>query len=162
MRQREDVVVHDAFQMAAKDLAGIDFIKTVPKTARQKSLSLAGIEERAVSGYRHEHIVGAKIKMLGDLYRGDDIREPRDADIVEGTHHIRVDLAPSDEVAASGIAAEQQIERIAGQIGNADDEVGVHDVVDQRNMLVADTLDFVVSITLQRHGWTCGGCGGDD
>src|SRR5262249_12084628 len=99
---------------------------------------------------------------LGDLYRGDNIREPRDADIVEGTHHIRVDLAPSDHVAAPDIAAEQQIERVAGQIGYADDEVGVHDVVDQRTMLVADTLDFALLITSARHGRASAGFGRDD
>jgi len=71
----EDVIVHDAFQMAAEDLAGIDLVESVPIPARQKSLSFAGVEQRAIGRHRHDHIVSAEIKMLGDLYRGD--RHPK-------------------------------------------------------------------------------------
>src|SRR5438552_18483101 len=87
--------------------------------------------------------------MLGDLYRGDDIREPGNADIVESSHHVRVELAASGQVAAPDIAAEQQIERVAGQIRYADDDVGIHDVVDQGNMLVTDALDIVLAVTIE-------------
>src|SRR5439155_1352165 len=117
MSQLEDVIVHDAFQMAAEDLAGIDLIESVPIPAGQKSLSFAGVEQSAIGRHCHDHIVSAEIKMLGDLYRGDDIREPGNADIVEGSHHVRVDPAASGQVAEPEIADEQQIERVAGEIG---------------------------------------------
>src|SRR5260370_20958215 len=90
--------------------------------------------------------------MLGDLYGGDDIGKPRDADVIEGSHHIRVDLSPPRQIAAPDIASKQEIERIRGQIGHADDQVGVHDVVDEGNVLVADALDIVLAISVPKHG----------
>src|SRR5260370_17021640 len=39
MSQLEDVIVHDAFQMAAEDLAGIDLIEPVAITAPHKTPS---------------------------------------------------------------------------------------------------------------------------
>src|SRR6266511_2125812 len=162
MGQLEHVVVRDPFQMAAEDLGGIDLVETIPIAAGEKPFPLAGIEQRAVGRYRHDHVIGAKIKMLGDLYGGDDIRKPRDADIVEGPHHVRIDLAPAHQVAASGIAAEKQIERIAGQIGHADDEVGIHDVVDQRDVLVPDALDVVLAVSIAEHGRAFDGLGRGD
>src|SRR6266436_3288591 len=131
MSQLEDVIVHDAFQMAAEDLAGIDLIEPVAITARQKSLSLAGVEQRAVGRDCHDHIVS-------------------------------VDFAAPDQVAAPGIAAEQQVEGIARQIRYTDDEVGIHDVVDQRNMLVADTLDVVLAVSIAKHRRAFESLGRDD
>src|SRR5262245_55552018 len=44
MGELEDVIVHEAFQMAAVDLAGIHFIEPVGITAGRKALPLAGVE----------------------------------------------------------------------------------------------------------------------
>ncbi len=110
MREFEDVIVHDTFQVAAEDLAGVDLVESIPIAARQKAASFAGIEQRAVGRHRHDHVVGVEIKMFGDLYGGDDIGKPRDADVVEGSHHIRVDLSPPRQIAAPDIASEQEIE----------------------------------------------------
>src|SRR5262249_38309189 len=100
----------DAFQVAAEDLAGVDLVEPVPIAARQKALPLAGVEQRAVGRHRHDHVVGAKIKMFGDLYGGGDIWKPLEADVVEGSQHIRVDLSPHRQIAASDIASKQEIE----------------------------------------------------
>src|SRR5207248_10304265 len=82
MGQLEDVIILDAFQVAAEDFPGIDLVEPVAVAPRQKAAPLAGVKERAVGRHRHHHVVGAEIKMLGDLYGGDDIRQPRDADVV--------------------------------------------------------------------------------
>src|SRR5262249_9880274 len=92
MRELEDVIVHDAFQVAAEDLAGVDLVESIPIAARQKAPSFAGVEQRAVGRDRQDHVVGVKIKMLGDLYGGDDVGKSRDANIVERSHPIPVDL----------------------------------------------------------------------
>src|SRR5947207_2044606 len=64
MSQLEDVIVHDAFQMAAEDLAGIDLIESVPIPARQKSLSFAGVEQRAIGRHCHDHIVSDDFRAM--------------------------------------------------------------------------------------------------
>ncbi len=40
---------------------------------------------------------------------------------------------------------EDGLEVVGGAVGDVDDEVGVHDVVDERHVLVADALDVVVA-----------------
>src|SRR5262249_57677566 len=111
MRELEDVIVHDAFQVAAEDLAGVDLVESVAIAAGQKGAALTGVKQRAVGRHRHDHVVGVKIKIFGDLYGGDDIGKSRDANVVEGSHHIRVDLSPPRQIAAPDIAAKQEIER---------------------------------------------------
>src|SRR5262249_41155366 len=110
MGELEDVIVHDAFQVAAEDLAGVDLVESVRIAARQKALPLAGVEQRAVGRHCHDHVVGVKIEMFGDLYGGDDICEPRDARVVPRSLPTRVDLSPPRQIAASDIASKQEIE----------------------------------------------------
>ena len=92
--------------------------------------------------------------MLGELDRGDDVGKSRDADVVELAHDLRIDLAPPRQVGAPGIAAEEQVERVARVVRHADHDVGVHHVVDQRDVLVADALDVVLAIAVLEHGRT--------
>src|SRR5262245_65445643 len=96
MRELEDVIVHDAFQVTAEDLARVDLVESVPIPARQKAPSLTGVKQRAVGRHRHDHVVGVKIKMFGDLYGGADIGKSRDAKVVVGCHNVRVYLSWPD------------------------------------------------------------------
>ena len=61
---------------------------------------------------------------------------------------MRVDAAPLDEVSAPLVAVEQHHQRIGGAVADADDRVGVHDVVDIGHVLVADALDVVLAVTV--------------
>src|SRR5262245_53457570 len=144
----EHVIVDDAFQMAAEDLAGVHFIEPIWIAARQEVLPLTGIELGAVSGDRHDHVVFAVVEVLGELDGGDDIRQSGNADILESAHHGGIDLASPDQITAPGIAAEQQVERIARQVGDTHNNVGVHHIMDEWNMLVADTLDVVLAVAV--------------
>src|SRR6185503_5820428 len=73
-------------------------------------------------------------------------------DIVEPADQFGIDLPPPAEVTATTFAAEQQVERIAGGIRYADNDIRIHDVVDQRDMLVADPLDVVLAMAVVEHG----------
>src|SRR5271166_4344043 len=157
MGELEDVIVDDALQVAAEDLAGVDFIEPVAIASREETLPLTRIKRGAIGGDRHDHVVATEIEMLGDLDCGDDVGEARDADIVESTRHFRIDLAPPSQITASDITPEQGIERIAGEIGHADHHVGVHHVVNKRNMLVADALDVMRPVSVAQHGRTLDG-----
>src|SRR6266852_5218429 len=77
MGELEDVIIHNAFQVAAEDLAGIHFIEAVPIAARKKILALAGVERSAVGGDSHDHVVGTEVEMLGNLDGGHDVGQSR-------------------------------------------------------------------------------------
>ena len=61
-------------------------------------------------------------------------------------------LRRSGEIVAAALVAEQQIERIARRIRHRDHDVGIHDVVDEWNVLVADALDVVLAVAVAEHG----------
>src|SRR5205823_5240233 len=61
---------------------------------------------------------------------------------------------PIPQIVAPGLRAEQQIELVGDAVGDADDDIGVHHVMYQRNMLVADALDVVLAIAIVEHGRT--------
>ena len=146
------MIVGDAFQMVAENLAGIDLVESAGIAPCEIGLTFAVVESRAIGRDRHDDVVRAIIKMLGELDRGDDVRQPGNADIVELADQFRIDLPPPAEVTAAAFAAEQQVERVAGGIRHADNDIGIHHVVDQRDMLVADPLDVVLAMAVVEHG----------
>src|SRR3954469_15840618 len=152
MRQLEDVVVGDALEMAPEDLAGGGLVEALRIAAGKVGLALARIHLGAVGRDRHDDVLRPEVKVLRELDRGDDVGKPRDADIVELADHLGIDLAPSGEIAPAGIAAEEQVEPIARCVRDADHQVGVHDVVDERDVLVPDALDIVLAIAVLEHG----------
>src|SRR3954469_11723692 len=148
------VIVGDAFQMVTESLPGIDLVESAGITPCEIGLTFALVESRAVGGDRHDDVVWAIFKMLGELDGGDDVRQPGNTDIVELAYQFRIDLPPPAEVSAAALAAEQQVERIAGGMRHADNDIGIHDVVDERDMLVADPLDVVLAMAVVEHGRT--------
>ena len=95
--------------------------------------------------------------MFGELDRGNHIGEPRNPDVVELAHERRIYLAAAGQIAAANFAAEQQVQRVTRRVRDSDDDVGVHDIVDQRNMLIPDALDIVFAIAVTQHGRAFGG-----
>ena len=101
------VIVGDALQVVAENLAGIDLVESAGITPREVALTFAVVQGRAIGRDRHNDIVRAIVEMLGKLDRGDDVRQPGNADIVELANQIRIDLPPPAEVTAAAFAAEQ-------------------------------------------------------
>jgi len=55
------------------------------------------------------------------------------------------------EICPSGLGVERQIQLIGCLIGDTDDDVGVRDVVDQWDVLVADALNVVLAVPVLEH-----------
>ena len=54
----------------------------------------------------------------------------------------------------AGRRVEQHAERVGRPIGHGGDHVGVHHVVDERDVLVADSLDVVLAEPVLEHRGT--------
>ena len=63
----------------------------------------------------------------------------------------RFEPDPIDEMGLARIGVEQGVERVGRTVAHRDDVVGVHHVVDQRDVLVADALDVVVAEAVLQH-----------
>src|SRR6266853_1187387 len=126
MAKLEQVIVHDALHMAGEYLAGIHLIEPLRISPARVRLTLAAVHPGAIGG---------------ELDGRHDVGEPGDADIVELAHERGVERAAAGEIATADVGAEQLIERIARRVRDADHDIGVHDVVNQRDVLVADALN---------------------
>ena len=65
---------------------------------------------------------------------------------------VAVEVRPRRQIGPARLGVEQQVELVADPVGDRDDEVRVHHVVDQRDVLVADALDVVLAIAVLEHG----------
>jgi hypothetical protein len=66
------------------------------------------------------------------------------------------------EVLAAGVGVEEGVEFVGRLVGDGDDDVGVGDVVDQRDVLVADALDVVFAEAVLEHRRALERFDGDD
>src|SRR4029077_20947038 len=65
---------------------------------------------------------------------------------------FRIDLPSPADVTATAFAAEQQVESVARRIRAPDHDIGIHHVVNERDVLVADPLDVVLAVAVVEHG----------
>ena len=65
---------------------------------------------------------------------------------------LRIDGAAAGQVLAPGSRVEQRVQPVAIAVRDADHGVGVHHVLDQRDVLVADPLDVVGPVAVIEHG----------
>ena len=149
--------------MPAENLAGIDLVEAVRIAPWRDSSarSLAYIAALSVATVMMTSF-GVEIECLASLIAATMLARPEmpmssnwrtsSGSILRRPAHIR----------APDIAAEEQVERVARAIRHADHDVGVHDVVDQRDVLVADALDVVLAIAVLEHGRTFQRLDGDD
>ncbi len=152
MTELEHVVVDDALEVAAEELPCIDLVEPTRIASLDICTPLARVHRGAVRRDGHDDVIGAVLEMLRELDGPDDVGEPRDTDVVELAHELGVELAPPGEIRAADFAAEQLIEAVACRVRYGDDGIGVHDVVDQRDVLVADALDVVLAVAVAQHG----------
>ena len=82
--------------------------------------------------------------------------------MLQGGHDVGGDAAAFDEVAAAVIGVEQHVEFVGRLVGDRDDDVGVGDVVDQRDVLVTDALDVVLAEPVLEHRRALERLDGDD
>ena len=68
--------------------------------------------------------------------------------MAEHARHRRFQAEPARHVGAAYVGVEDGVEPVGGLVADADHEIGIHHVVDQRHMLVADALDVVLAITV--------------
>ena len=66
------------------------------------------------------------------------------------------------QVAEAVVGVEQHVELVGGPVADGHDDVGVHHVVDQRDVLVADALDVVLAEAVLEHRRALERLDGDD
>src|SRR5688572_22005452 len=134
--------------MAGKDLPGVHFVESVAIAALDEDVAFAVVKRRAVGCDRHQDVVWSVIEMLGELDSSDNVCKPGNSDVFELPDDFRINLAAAGQVVAADFAAEQKVQPVARGVGDPDYDVRVHDVVDERNMLVADALNVVLAVSV--------------
>ena len=124
--------------------------------------ALARVQRRAVGGHGDDRVVGAEVEQLGGPDRGQhvaDATSPKCCSVCE--HRLRHQPAVG-EVAETVVGVEHHVQLVGGPVADRDDDVGVHHVVDQRDVLVADALDVVLAEAVLQHRRALQRLDGDD
>ena len=66
------------------------------------------------------------------------------------------------QVVASCRSIEQHIEFVGCAVGNRGNDIGIHYVVNERNVLVANSLNVVLAKSVFQHGWALKGLNSND
>ena len=66
----------------------------------------------------------------------------------ERARQLRRHAQPPRQIVAARVGVEHGIEPVGRLVADADHQIGVHDVVDQRHVLVADALDVVLAVAV--------------
>ncbi len=90
--------------------------------------------------------------MLGHLDGAQDVGNRRQAEVDERARDCLRQAEAAGKVVTPDLGVEDGVEAVGGLIRDADHEVGVHDVVDQRHVLVADALDVVLAVAVVEQG----------
>ncbi|MNM92147.1 hypothetical protein D3C81_1044690 [compost metagenome] len=141
----------DALQVAAEGLRRADHIEAVGIGTPSVAAALAVVHCGTVGGHGKDQVVGAQAIVPGQFDGADDIGPPRDPDAGQGIEQVRVEVLPLMQIGSAGCRVEEQVQCIAAVVRYADHDVGVHHVVNQGDMLVADALDVVFAIAVREH-----------
>ena len=133
-----------ADKFGAQDVRHLARVVPALEIARQ----LAAIERSAIGRHRHDHVVRSQPVVLGELDGADDIGKARQPEILERAQQRRLDSQPFRHVGTADVGVEYRVEPVRRLVRNADHHVGVHDVVNERHMLVADALDVVLAVAV--------------
>ena len=80
----------------------------------------------------------------------------------EQPHRGGIDAGPVDQLIPARRRVEQNVERVGAHVADRHDVVGVHHVVDQRDVLVAYALDVVLAVAVLQQGGALQRLGGHD
>jgi len=160
--QFQHVVLADAGQRAAEHLRRRHLVEAAGEVALQRLVALAAVHGGTVGGDGDDHVLLAQVQALGGLDRRQDVADAGNADRAQRADRlVGQPLAFGQEGAPLG-GVEQHVDRIGRGVGDADDEIAVHHVLDQRDVLVADALDVVGAVAVVEHGRALGRLDRDD
>ena len=126
-------------------------VKPPPKSrARTFSRSLEYIAAPSVATVTIG-VVGTEAEQLGGRDRGEHVADRREPEVAQRAQHPAGDSRRSARYAEPIVAGEHHLEVVGGSVADRDDDVGVHHVVDQRDVLVADALDVVLAEAVGEH-----------
>ena len=124
------------------------------------SRSLSYIAAPSVATVRID-VVRPEVVVLRRLDRAEHVADAREAERRQPVENA-VRHAASTQIATPAVGPEQDSETIGRPIGDRQGDVRVHDVVDQRDVLVADALDVVLAEAVVEQRWALERLTGDD
>ena len=108
-----------------------------------------------------DHVVDAEAPLLGRGDGGQGVADRRVAQVDERARRLGATPRSPRSASRPGVLNNTSSSSVERSL-DADDEVGVGDVVDQRHVLVADALDVVVAEAVVEHGRALEGLDGND
>ena len=148
--------------MLCKHLGCIHLREVVVKALLHGLHALARVQICAVCGNGDEHIVRTKAKQLRGLDCGNGVADSRETKVWQGVDYFLWNVLTLHQVVTTSRGIEQHVEFIGYTIGNRSDDVGVHHVMNEWNVLVADALNVVLAETVLEHGWALKRFNGND
>ena len=162
MRQFEQMVGRRCRQRLPPDLAGVDRVEAPPEVADNRLIDLTTVHRRTVGCDRDQHIVFAEIVIARCFNRREQVAQRRQAEVGQTLHQPGVDAASLNEVLASFGGIEQHQQLVGMAVADRGDHIGIHDVVDVRDVLVTDALDVMFAKAVVEQGRTFGRFDRDD
>ena len=101
-----------------------------------------------------EDVVFAQLVVLRHLDTAQDVGDAADTEVAEGFDKVAVESEGVDQVGLARLGVEQPQQSLAVLVVDSDRHVGVLDVVDPRDVLVADALDAVTAEAVVEDGGT--------
>ncbi len=121
----------------------VEFSKISLCTAQLRAVHLRPVRRDGYNG-----VAGTQFHVFRVLDRPQDIGDRGEAQIAEGGQLLLPETRTAAQIVAADRRIEQQIKTVARPVGHADDEIRIHHIVDQWHMLVADTLNVVIPVTV--------------
>ena len=148
----DHVVGGDRAKMLSKHFGSVGGGELTLEALGQCLASFAWIQVGAVGGNGDECIVGAVATQLGNLDGCNHVADCRETKMLEHLQDVLRYTFAFMQIAQTFVGVEQHVEFVSSAIRNVDDQIGIHHVVDERNVFVADALDVVLAITVLEHG----------
>ena len=145
LRQFDDVFGARTFRVFAERFGGVEHIEFAVEIAVDDEFFFGAIHAGAVGGDGHDDVVFAEFHILRCLDGREDVGDRREAEVFEAVDEFFFDAAARGEVFATGFGVIEGEGVVGGFVGERQDEVGVHDVVNEWDVFVADALDVVIA-----------------
>ena len=141
----DHVVGVESEGVLAEGFGGVDGVELAVEIACEAEVFFGAVHAGAVGGDGHDDVILSEIHVFGGLDGGEDVGDGGESEVFEALDEFGFHAAAVDEVVASGVGVVEGEGVVGGLVGEAKDEVGVHDVVDEGDVFVADALDVVIA-----------------
>ena len=111
-------------------LAAPDLGKLASEACRPGILDFGSVHRGAVRRHRQHDVVGTEPHVLRVLDRTQNVRDRRETEIAERRQNLSVDVPVPGQIGPAGDGVEDDVERIAAPVGDADHEVGAQRMVE--------------------------------